>query len=121
MAASEGCCESCIASFVTKLSDKEEVKCIGCPELRVELLQAKNEILSLEKIIKMLQEELNMQRTSSNDEFPVQGKLADECSNIQLPQGGWMYSNSKNYKKNYDLNSNLRSLLTSKKMTPWVY
>jgi hypothetical protein len=46
MAASEGCCESCIASFVAKLSDKEEVKCIGCSELRVELLQAKNEILS---------------------------------------------------------------------------
>jgi hypothetical protein len=37
----------------------------------LELLQAKTEITSLEKIIKLLQEELNMKRTSSNNEFEV--------------------------------------------------
>jgi hypothetical protein len=77
----------------------------------MELLQAKTDILSLEKIIKMLQEELNMKMTSSNDESPVQGKLADECFKAQLPQGGWTQSSSKNYKKNYDLNSNLIQLV----------
>jgi hypothetical protein len=77
MAESVGCLESGVSSFVDKL-----VKCLGCSELRMELLQAKNEILLLEKIIKMLQEELNMQRTSSNNESTVQRGLADECSNI---------------------------------------
>jgi hypothetical protein len=52
-----------------------------------------------------------MKRTSSNDESPVQGKLADERFNFQLPQGGWTQSSSKNYKKNYDLNSNLIQLV----------
>lgn len=60
-----------------------------------------------------------MQRTPSNDKPRAQGKPADESSNIQFPQGGWIQSNSKNYKrnckrnykKNYDLNSNLIQLV----------
>jgi hypothetical protein len=52
MAERVGCLENGVSSFVNKLSDKHEVKCLGCSELRMELLQAKNEILSLEKIKK---------------------------------------------------------------------
>jgi hypothetical protein len=44
---------------------------IYCAELDIELLQAKLEITSLEKIIKILQEELNMKRTLSNEESEV--------------------------------------------------
>jgi hypothetical protein len=69
MVESVGRLGSCISPFDNKISDKQEVKCIGCSELRIELLQAKTEILLLEKIIKMLQEELNMKRTSTNDEL----------------------------------------------------
>jgi hypothetical protein len=111
MAEGVGCFERCISPFVNKISDKQEVKCISCAELRLELLQVKTEILSLEKIIKMLQEELVMKRASSNDESPVQGKLADECFKIQLPQGGRTQSSSKNCKKNYELNTNLIQLV----------
>jgi hypothetical protein len=103
--------ESCIYPFVNKISSKQDVKCIGCSELRLELLQVKTEILSLGKIIKMLQEELNMKRISSNDGSTVQGKHVDECFKIQFPKGGWTQLGSKNYTKSYDLNSNLIQLI----------
>jgi hypothetical protein len=106
MADSVGCLESYISTFVNNRSDKQEVKCIGCSELRLELLQVKTEILSFEKIMKMLQEQLNMKRATNNDKSSVQGNSADECFKIHSLQGGWTQSSSKNYKKNYDLNSN---------------
>jgi hypothetical protein len=59
----------------------------------------------------MLQEELNMKRISSNDKSTVQGKQADECFKIQFPKGRWTQLGSKNYKKSYDLNSNLIQLI----------
>jgi hypothetical protein len=45
--------------------------CIYCAELDIELLQAKMEIASLEKIIKLVQEELNTKKTLSNKESEV--------------------------------------------------
>ncbi|MDR2457259.1 MAG: hypothetical protein LBD41_02090 [Clostridiales Family XIII bacterium] len=48
-----------------------KITCIYCAELDLKLLQAKTEITSLEKTIKLLQEELNMKRTPSNHEFEV--------------------------------------------------
>jgi hypothetical protein len=39
--------------LLTKLCDEQEVKCIGCSELGLELLQARTEILALEKSIGM--------------------------------------------------------------------
>ncbi|PNF23918.1 hypothetical protein B7P43_G12843 [Cryptotermes secundus] len=69
MADSTGRLESCISSFLNNRSDMREVKCIKCEEVSLELLQANTEILSLEKIIKMLQEQQNMNMTTSINEL----------------------------------------------------
>jgi hypothetical protein len=51
IAESVGRTESCISPFINKVCDEQEVKCIDCSELVLELLQARTEILSLEKSI----------------------------------------------------------------------
>jgi hypothetical protein len=53
MVESVGRTESCISPFINKVCDEQEVKCISCSELGLELLQARTEILSLEKSIGM--------------------------------------------------------------------
>jgi hypothetical protein len=53
MAESVGRTESCISPFINKVCDEQEVKCVGCSELGMELRQARTEILSLEKNIGM--------------------------------------------------------------------
>jgi hypothetical protein len=59
MAAVNMCCSNLSSIFVNKISDKHQANCPGCIELSLELQKVRIEMLSYEKIIKMLQEELH--------------------------------------------------------------
>jgi hypothetical protein len=66
MAATDGCSGNCPSFFVNKTHDKQEGNCLGCIELRLELQKVKTDILSYEKIIKVLQEELYKKELLNN-------------------------------------------------------
>jgi uncharacterized coiled-coil DUF342 family protein len=55
-----------------KLSEKKGDTCLYCDELRFELQKAKLEILSYEKVIKLLQEESNNNERRTEPNFMKQ-------------------------------------------------
>jgi hypothetical protein len=59
MADSVVCEVSSLRNFDDKLSEKKGDMCLYCDELRFKLQKAKLVILSYEKVIKLLQEELS--------------------------------------------------------------
>jgi hypothetical protein len=84
---------------------------VCCEELRLELLKATMEILSYEKVLKLLQEEL------SNKEFHNQSgpsKLNDYCdkqSEVQTLKDDWIQVATKINRMYKDSNSNLIQLI----------
>jgi hypothetical protein len=99
MADTEGRNDSCLSSFDNLTSVEQDGKCLGCSELRLELLKIKTELLSYEKIIRVLQEELCQKNLLNNAEPTVQDDLSDEYFRLQSIQEGWTQSISKNYRK----------------------
>jgi hypothetical protein len=65
------------------------VRVLHCSELRLELLKIKTELLSYEKIIKVLQEELHQKNLLNNSEPAGQDDLSDEYFRLQSVQEGW--------------------------------
>jgi hypothetical protein len=76
MADIEGFNERYCSSFANITSAEQDGKCLGCSELRLELLKIKTELLSYEKIIKVLQEELHQKNLLNKAEPSVQDDLS---------------------------------------------
>jgi hypothetical protein len=57
-----------LSPFADKTTGKQEERCLCCIELRLELQKVKIEILSYQKVIKVLQEELNNNEPSNKRE-----------------------------------------------------
>jgi hypothetical protein len=80
----------CLPSIVNSdISHKERVVCRLCDELSSELYKAQQEILSYEKVIQVLREELtNMDRRAWPVINPRRELLADQCRSSR-PKDGW--------------------------------
>ncbi|XP_033608380.1 uncharacterized protein LOC117282525 [Cryptotermes secundus] len=76
--------DSCVSTFLSNRCEIQEVNCISCEELSLELLQAKTKILSLEKIIKMLQVELNMTRQEGRSNLQEDLESVDAVTTLQV-------------------------------------
>jgi hypothetical protein len=107
MVATDLCSGNCLFFSVSKTSEKLEGKCLCCIELRLELQKVKTEILSYEKIIKVLQEELYNKELLNKTEPSEQKDYSGDYFNVQPVKEEWVQVATKNYRKNNDFNSNL--------------
>jgi hypothetical protein len=111
MAATDGCSGKCPSFLVNKTRDKQEGKCLGCIELGLELQKVETEILSYEKIIKVLQEELYKEELLNNTESSEQEDFSGDSFKAQPIKDDWVQVTTKNYRKNDDFNSNLVQII----------
>jgi hypothetical protein len=97
--------------YDTMKTQEEEEKCLCCIELRLELQKVKNEILSYEKLIKVLEEELYKKELFNKTESLEQKYYSGDHFKVQPVKEDWVQVATKNYRKNNDFNSNLIQII----------
>jgi hypothetical protein len=101
MALANMCCSNSSSIFVGKISDNHQGNWTRCTELSLELQKVRIEMLSYEKIIKMLQEELYKKELAKNTESSEEEYVSTRFKAQPLKED-WSQVTSKKYRKEDD-------------------
>jgi hypothetical protein len=104
---------NCLSFFDDRTREKQEGKCLCCIELKLELQKVKTEILSYEKIIKVLREELYNKELLNKTELSEQKDYPGEHFKVQPIKEYWVQVTTKNDRKNNYCKSNLMQIIST--------
>jgi hypothetical protein len=95
MAATDECSVNHLLCQDAKNNTEQEEKCLCCAKLRLELQKARTEILSYEKIIKFLQEELSNSNSLNTTVVLDQNDTSVDLRNDQQKKEDWVQVTAK--------------------------